>query len=532
MCIRDRYLTETFQRRLSYQDTVALYAFYKQATVGPNVLPAPAELSLQNMATDPVSSVGAMPNAIGSGAIAVGAGMKNAAVEILTLGGLFSNPIASSVELGAPSGVQWQAWKNLGTMTKDEAVDLFLETIARINPDFMDTLVDHTTDEAAGPAFALDGSAPKVLTIREIIIRNGVIRIQALVRGFVGKKRCFLLHAQKRTPQAQNLLAMLVKGIPVFKLPMMAESIDGPLRKRTLILKMGSTIGSSKLGLTSSMGILSDNRVILLADVADVRAGMSSYGFKAANSSAAKVLSTKCLSIIGSRGTLDIVLNHDGFSRSWFIYSFLLLIDSALTAEDIKNRGRFPSAKLRFNPAYIPPGLRYDGSRVAALLEASFGVEEYLGSGRCVLKSLWINRETRRLYLAVMTQKGAENPKGIDIDDIAEIRCGQISTTTDSADAVFNNRLLTVIGSETSFCLALSTPALRNKLARRLSVFLAVRSHPTFLATLLVICISTHSLTTLSPLSPLSRLAQIYQTGQPEAGYSLAVHGSAARPLR
>ena len=472
--VKHLYLTDKFQRSLTSQYQISLYAFYKQATVGPNDLPAPTDLSFSSAVNDPVSSTLALPGAIGGGALAMGKGMTNAAVEILTLGGLFGSPISSSVELAAPTPVQWQAWKNLGSMRKDEAVDLFLETIAKINPDFMDTQVDHELDEAAGPAFALDGSGTKILSIREIIIRNGIVRIQSLVRGYCGKRRCFLLHAKKRAPQVQELLALLLKGIPVYKLPAFAESADGPLRKRSLVLKMGSTIASSRLGLTSGMGTLSDHKVILLGDLADVRAGCSSHGFVTANSSAAKVLANKCLSLIGTKGTLDLALNHDGFSRSWFVYSFLLLIDSALTHEDIRNRGRLPAAKLRFSPIFIPPGLRYDGSRVAALLEASFGVEEYLGQGKCVLKSLWVNREARRFYLAVMGPKGAENPKGIDIDDVAEIRCGLISAAIDSGDAVFNDRVLSIIGSETTLVLALSSRTLRDKLARRLNIFLAV----------------------------------------------------------
>jgi hypothetical protein len=329
-------------------------------------------------------------------------------------------------------------------------------------------------DEAAGQAFALDGSGPKNLSIREIIIRNGIIRIQAMVRGYCGKRRAFLLHAKKRAPQSQELVTMLLKGIPVFKLPVLAESNDGVLRKRTLMLKMGSTLAASRLGITTSIGKMSDHKIILLGDIADVRPGMSSHGFKTANSSAAKVLSQKCVSIIGSKGTLDVVLNHEGFSRSWFVYSFLVLVDSCLSSEDMKNRGRLPAAKLRFNPVYIPPGLRYDASRVAALLEASFGVEEYLGAGKCHLKSLWINRETRRMYLATMTAKGAENARGIDIDDIAEIRRGLISGAVDASDALYSSRVLCIIGSETSFAIALSTASLRDKLARRLGIFLAV----------------------------------------------------------
>lgn len=469
--VKHLYLTDIFQRSLIEQHKISLYAFYKQATVGTNDIPQPADLSLASLGKDPLASVG---SGMLSGVSAITGGLSSLTTNVVTVGGVFGGSAAKAVELGTPTTLQWQAWKNLGTMRKDEAVDLFLETICRINPDFMDTQVNHETDEAAGPAFALDGSGHKQLSIREIIIRNGVIRIQALVRGFCGKRRMFMLQAKKRSPQVQELLSILLKGIPVYKLPVVSDATDGPLRKRFLKLKMGSTLNSSQLGITNSMGLVSDHRVLLIADIADVRAGMSSFGFKSANSSAARVLSSKCVSIIGSKGCMDIVFNQDGYSRAWFVYSLLLLVESALATQDIRNRGRLPGAKLRYNPVFIPPGLRYDGSRVAALLEASFGVEEYLGLGRCVLKSLWINRESRRLYLAIMTTKGAENPKGIDIDDICEIRCGQISTAIDSTDAAYFGRLLTIVGSETSLTLALSSTTLRDKLARRFNIFLAV----------------------------------------------------------
>lgn len=522
--VKHLYLTDTFQRSLIEQHKISLYAFYKQATVGANDIPAPVDLSLNSLSSDPLASMG---SGMMSGVSAITGGLSSLATNVTTVGGLVGGSAAKTVELGTPSVLQWQAWKNLGNMRKDEAVDLFLETVSRINPDFMDTHINHETDEAAGPAFALDGSGQKQLSIREIIIRNGVIRIQALVRGFCGKKRMFMLQAKKRSPQVQQLLSLLLKGIPIYKLPVVSDATDGPLRKRLLKLKMGSTINSSQLGITNSMGLISDHRILLIADIADVRAGMSSFGFKSANSSAARMLSNKCVSIIGSKGTMDIVLNQDSFTRAWFVYSFLLLVESALAIEDIRNRGRLPGAKLRYNPVFIPPGLRYDGSRVSALLEASFGVEEYQGLGRCVLKSLWINRESRRLYLAVMTSKGAENPKGIDIDDICEIRCGQISTAIDSSDAAYYGKLLTIVGSETSLTLALSSTTLRDKLARRLNIFLAVRRRNTLPPCLLsTVCFSPHPNLDNTPPK------QIYQTGKPDAGLSLAVHGSAARPVR
>jgi hypothetical protein len=110
---------------------------------------------------------------------------------------------------------------------------------------------------------------------------------------------------------------------------------------------------------------------------------------------------------------------------------------------------------------------------------------------------------------------------------VAEIRRGLISGAVDAGDAVYYSRVLCIIGSETSFAIALSTASLRDKLARRLGIFLAVR----FLFVWLVGATRIYLWLIFLSFSFFS-LDQIYQTGKPDAGYSLAIHGSAAHPLR
>lgn len=390
------------------------------------------------------------------------------------------------------------AWEALGKMTKEEAVDLFLETMSKINEDFMDTKIDHHTDPAARPAVAVDGLRGDTyrLSIREVILRIGAVRIQALIRGVIYKKKAFLLLARKKEAEVEELKNMLLRGITVFKLPV--DGKRGGLRKRTLILRLGSSLATSRLylqnmatlGLTGVNVMGESQKYITLSDIADIRPDVT--GFNCKDSPIARAYFDDFVTIIGSKMCFDFVLPKLSQTRGWFVRMLYLLIDSCLSPQDLKARGRLYGAKLRYNPIFIPPSLRLDGSRIAALLEASFGVEEY-SNGTTKLKSMWVAWDQRRLYLAKRTTAGAEDVKGIDIDDIAEIRHGMASSSVDDLPLAFNDKLLTVVGSETSFCLYLATPTLRNKLARNLRVFVA-----------------------------------IFQT----KGRSQALHGSAAHPLR
>lgn len=264
------YLTEQFQQSLLPIDRDKLLVLYKQATVGENVESAPS---------------------------------------CLFSFAIFAS-VFSSVQGDSLTPIQWQLWKNLGNMPKEEAADQFLELLTTIKPNFLDTLVDHENDPEAGPGELTPEGHLRSLSIREIVIRNAAIRIQSLVRACIYKKFAFAKLAQRFDSDTAELLAMLVKGINIFKL-----SVGGvkDLRKCVLVLRMSGTLATSKLCLINPIGSFldgdSDTELeLFLSDIADVRPGISSYGFQLVKQAAERVKSD-CLSIIGSEGTFNIVVS-------------------------------------------------------------------------------------------------------------------------------------------------------------------------------------------------------------------------------
>jgi hypothetical protein len=141
---------------------------------------------------------------------------------------------------------QWSAWKKLDDINKEEAVDLFLEIMSKINEDFLDEKVDPATDDACGPAMAAsEYTDNRFLSIREIIIRNGTVRIQALARGIICKIRYMKYKAKKYVNFIDDIQSVLTQGMEVYKMPVEDTIGDGLLRKRKLILRTGATLAQS-----------------------------------------------------------------------------------------------------------------------------------------------------------------------------------------------------------------------------------------------------------------------------------------------
>ena len=374
---------------------------------------------------------------------------------------------------------QWAAWKKLDDINKEEAVDLFLEIMSKINEDFLDEKVDPATDDACGPAMAAsEYTDNRFLSIREIIIRNGTVRIQALARGIICKIRYMKYKAKKYVNFIDDIQSALTQGMEVFKMPVEDTIGDGLLRKRKLILRTGPTLAKSYLCLVNAnnIGITSydPNRHIYISDIADVRLGISSYNFK--RNPIEKKYQEDCISIIGSKRTFDIIISPSKGRewRLWFVKCMYYLIDTALTSEELHARNRMPYAKLRPNAITIPPNFKQDGLRMAALLEASFGIDEVINGSHSVTKSLWVQWDQRRLFLGTRTTLGAKDSKGIDIDDICEIRHGFTSGVLDDKTTFLNDRTLTIIGSEGQLVLCVQNKMMRNKICRNFRAFLAM----------------------------------------------------------
>lgn len=113
----------------------------------------------------------------------------------------------------------------------------------------------------------------------------------------------------------------------------------------------------------------------------------------------------------------------------------LLLVDSLLTYREARYRGRIRGQRLVSKVSSVPPGIVEDARKLGVLLENSVAIEEYF-EGVVYPKSMWISWPRRRIYIGkqdtVIDASWALQTRGIDFDDIAEIRSGQISDQLDS----------------------------------------------------------------------------------------------------
>ena len=135
-----------------------------------------------------------------------------------------------------------------------------------------------------------------------------------------------------------------------------------------------------------------------------------------------------------------------GHSRNWLAGMLLLFVDSLLSYREARNRGRIRGGRLVAKKSDAPPRTIEDARKLGSLLEKSIGVEEYF-EGAVYPKSMWISWPRRRIYIgkqdAVIDANWATQTRGIDIDDIAEIRGGQVCDIMDASLTVEANRVRT-----------------------------------------------------------------------------------------
>lgn len=214
--------------------------------------------------------------------------------EALTLHGYFMQATKGQNDEYRPSCIiyllsggledrKWQVWKNLGSMSKEEAAKNFLAEIMKVNPDFMNIVIE-----------------PQKVSLRAMVQHDAAIKIQGLLRKVRGKKMLIQMVALQRSKDLQEFIEMLQKGIKVLKL-----RGDGSVtRKRFLALKLGTTLLDSRL-FTFASGYSRDatTKGAYLVDIAEVRLGAQSFMFRPI---AASLNSSECMSIICSERTFDI----------------------------------------------------------------------------------------------------------------------------------------------------------------------------------------------------------------------------------
>ena len=279
---------------------------------------------------------------------------------------------------------------------------------------------------------------------------------------------------------------------------------------------------------------------IFLSDIAEVRRGTASHGFKL--SKATWIKPTMCVSIVGSERTLDVQFtSEDEIPRLLFIDMLNLLSMQSLHSNEIKLRHKKyrkvnTNMHLKvFNQKMSPQDIK-NGNKMADLLESGIDVDvetysPYYGIN-IKQKLLKYNKAERKLYISDRgTDKNNEyddeeppfddfgpqggaagedsspydeygssydndssvlsyasssvdtpttepssgglttHNRGIDIDDISEIRPGKISFCADGGEDLL---VLSIIASETVVCLPVSTIKLRNNLINRFHSFIQV----------------------------------------------------------
>ncbi len=324
---------------------------------------------------------------------------------------------------------------------------------------------------------------PKGVTLRAAMQLEAASKIQGLIRKVRSTRLFVNILKFKRRDDVSFLVDLLKRGIQVVKI----RSDGGAAKKRFLALKVGTSLADSRI-YTYANGMIKDtSKGAYLVDIADIRLGAHSYLFSHIRD---HLDHEKCLSIVCGERTFDLQILHGTESRNWLAGILLLLVDQILPDKDVHKRGRTEGSRLlnRMKRGW-PTGLYKDATRIKNVLDADgINIKEYCADGVIKEKKLWISSARRRMYLgdipdvdsnansssssssgngngndkSVATNgveygvKDKENagdlPKGIDFDDISEVRSGLITAALDKKIAD-SDLMITVVGSETVFTL-------------------------------------------------------------------------------
>ena len=305
---------------------------------------------------------------------------------------------------------KWSQWKNLGNMSKNDACTKFLGEIMHIQPDFMQAEV---------------GS--KKITLRSAMQHDAAEVIQKAMRGVIARNRFTQLMINSRRDDVQRLTDMLLVGIPVVVL----KSDTGTAKRRVLALSTSANIQESKIFIYGRKNCL--NTSVYLVDIADIRIGARSYYFKQV---ADAVTDEHCFSIICSERTIDIQVVQGEVTRNWLAGCLLLLVDKVLQQKEALKRGIIRGRRL-LPCRRLAKIIDTDTKKFSDLMEKSFGVEEYV-KGELKLQVLWLSWPSRRIFIGKPESTGSTDAgterlvaaissseiRGIDIDDVAEVRAG------------------------------------------------------------------------------------------------------------
>ena len=360
---------------------------------------------------------------------------------------------------------KWTCWKNLGNLSGEDARTKFLGEIMHVKPDFMN-------------ADVMTGS--KRASLRAIMQHDAAEIIQTAVRGMLARNKFAHLLTTSRIEDVEKLIDLLVIGIVVKIL----RSDGGAMTKKILSLVMGTSIYDSKLSISGKSK--ETEMSAYLVDIAEIRLGAKTYRFTPIQ---ARMNENECFSIIFSERTFDIQVIQGETTRNWLAGCFLLLMDKVLSQKESARRGRVKGHRL-LSVAKPHRNNELEARKLGNLMARSFGVEEYR-DGVLTLQVIWTCWQQRRIFIgnndAFNSEVGYSNDvevlssesaaRGIDFDDIAEVRAGLITCEIDK-DVTNAEKMITIVGSETSIILQFQSESIRDKFLSRLQSFVTQFKKP------------------------------------------------------
>lgn len=226
--------------------------------------------------------------------------------------------------------------------------------------------------------------------------------------------------------------------------------------------------------------------VIPLCDIAEVRRGPCSRAFRAFPQQS-MVDPSLCLVVVGATGTMSIQLvTKSGLERDWLLDALAMMANNSLSHAEARLRGRrwrrYHNVKTLLpvpsNKVKLSQGRLREAAKMKKLLLDVIDVEEEVCEFRGPTiadiavpvsiseRVLWFDQAARRVHLsddpaAVRSNFNQRSSRGLDIDDIAEIRPGRTAFDIDGSDT---EPILCIIGTETVIRLPMDTVKKRNKL--------------------------------------------------------------------
>ena len=228
------YLSATeFPKYISNDDKATLYSFYQQATLGPNMEPRKYACFL------PIDMWSATNIQL----------LK--LMQFLPAATETSGRIPGDVPTSSNSAIDWQLWKNLGNMSSKEAATKFIAHVAQMEPEYLDKMVTMNMtikNEKMGiPQRGRPRSLPPVklrtavrrisrgdalniisgtieqinshkLAIKELVVYEAAAVIQALMRGYIYKKRALYHRFHSLSAETGRFVSLLTEGLLVDRL--------------------------------------------------------------------------------------------------------------------------------------------------------------------------------------------------------------------------------------------------------------------------------------------------------------------------